>query len=164
MTLTVSRSPVFFRALMMTSCCGTVVVSSADIPMIAGRISWIAAMTLSVGVSLPMSKTSNPDVFNMAPTMFLPRSCRSPLTVNMTTLMFVPPLPIAIRAGSTIALQCLKTSAEATTSGRKTSPRFQRSPSWNIATAMPSSRMPTGLMPISSISCAALVAISSTAS
>ncbi len=84
----------------------------------------------------------------MAPTMFFPKSCRSPFTVHITTSAFACAASFcANSAGSMMALHALKTSAEATTSGRNTSPRFHISPRSNMATAIPSSSTILGSAP-----------------
>src|SRR3990170_3596259 len=137
MIFTPRRRPASSSAWMTTRCSGTVVVRSEDRPTIVGSISRTASTIVSVGTSLPRSCTWKPAVFIIAPTMFLPRSWRSPFTVAMRTLCPSVCPPAAMSAGSTTALHCLKISAAATTSGRNTSPAFHRRPISSIASARP---------------------------
>ena len=89
MTMTWSRSPALFSALMFALNIGIVVVRNAEKPTMSGLCSWIAATNFSGATCTPRSMTSNPAPSNMMLTRFLPMSCTSPLTVPITIFPIV---------------------------------------------------------------------------
>src|SRR3990170_3056416 len=89
-----------------------------------------AASTAAAGLtSTPRSRTSNPFTSSIARTMFLPMSCRSPETVQITILpLLVRKEGSAARCGRRASCTALTTSAASIISGRKSSSRLKRSP------------------------------------
>ena len=84
-TFTCWRNPAACRASMVIFMFGMVVVSRADIATRSAWYSRTAATNLSAETSVPRSTISKPAPSSIIATKFFPMSCRSPLTVPITT-------------------------------------------------------------------------------
>ena len=92
MTITLSRMPAFWSALMLALNIGIVVVRKAEKPTTSGSCSLIWSTNFSGGTLTPRSMTSKPAPSSMMLQRFLPMSCTSPLTVPIRNVPigFVP--------------------------------------------------------------------------
>ncbi len=120
----------------------TVTISSSegvirpDRPIMSASFSFAASRILAHGTITPRSITSYPLHCRTTPTMFLPMSCTSPLTVAMMILPFAraPASFSASMKGMRCATAFFITRADLTTCGRNILPLPNRSPT----TFMPS--------------------------
>src|ERR1035437_8218307 len=104
-TFTRVLRPAAFRASVVVFMACVVTVSRGDMQTNCGSYSSTAVTNLSGATSLPRSTTSNPLPSSMEATMFLPMSCRSPLSVPIITLVDIFSPVLANRGrSSSIAL------------------------------------------------------------
>ena len=143
-TFDVVAPPISSGMVMLARCisAATVTISSRlgvmrpESPIMSASFSFAALMMSCQGTITPMSMTSKPLHCSTTPTIFLPMSWTSPLTVAMTIL----PLPLAPGSfaasmkGRRCATAFFMTRADFTTWGRNILPAPNRSPT----TFMPS--------------------------
>src|ERR1017187_1818740 len=146
MIFTFSRSPATWKASTVVFIDGIVTVSSAES---ATRFAWRAAaasMKRSGATSAPRSITSKPPPSSIDATRFFPMSCRSPLTVPITTRP-TGSAPAAASNGRTIALDAFIARAESSISGTKSSSHSKRRPTSSMAGTRHPDTMVSGATP-----------------
>ena len=128
------------------SASATAIISSSEgvirpeRPMKSAPVALACSTILSVGTITPRSTTSQLLHARTTPTMFLPMSWTSPLTVAMRKVPRLEPADFsASRAGSRAATAAFITRADLTTWGRNILPAPKRSPT----TRMPAIRGPS---------------------
>ena len=148
MICTSSRRSASMNASIVLPMLGMVVVSSADMPISGASFSSTASMNSSAEVSTPKSITSKPPRSSMMH-RFLPMSCRSPLTVPITTVP-CDGTPDSDRIGSMCAMPAFMARAHASTSGTKMMFSRNLMPTIPMPAIRPSSMISTAVMPPSS--------------
>mmetsp|Transcript_656 Transcript_656/g.1782 ORF Transcript_656/g.1782 Transcript_656/m.1782 type:complete len:323 (+) Transcript_656:1287-2255(+) len=137
------RSSIFFATVTISSSDG---VMRPDRPITSALCSMAASRILSGGVMTPMSTTLKLLQPSTTPTMFLPMSCTSPLTVAMRKMPaceFSPLVPLSRFSSSMYGMRCATaffiTRALLMTCGKNILPAPKRSPT----VFMPSMRGPS---------------------
>src|ERR1039458_8086189 len=146
MIFTFSRSPAAWKASMVVFIDVIVTVSSAEsATRFALRVA-AASMKRSGATSAPRSITSKPPPSSIDATRFFPMSCRSPLTVPITTRP-TGSAPAAASNGRTMAIDAFMARAESSISGTKYSSHSKRRPTSSMAGTRHPDTMVSGATP-----------------